>query len=101
MTTANVSLKGWTLFQRNRRRALRAGGFGISLCRATRFALHEARCRAQIAEVLGKRTARTIELLACEGSSADSPQFVMVDPLGQENWDLLCSIPNLLRPVEV
>ena len=101
MTTAHVSLKGWTLFQRNRRRALRSGGFGLSLCVASRFALHEARCRAHIAEVLGKRVAKNIELMACEGYSADSPQFVMVDALGLENWDQLSAIPNLLRPVEV
>jgi hypothetical protein len=100
MTADRPDLKGWQAFWRRRRKALRAIG-GLSLSEASNLALHEIRCRARIAEVLGRPAAKALQLRTCIPAYAyGDPGFVLIDRLDRSVWDRLAGIPELLMPID-
>lgn len=90
---------GWKAWETRRRRQIRATP-GIHMSMATRFATHERRCRAAMAEITGKPFAKLAELTLCVGGEHEDPQFVLQTPVSRETWRELEKVPALLRPVQ-
>lgn len=97
MNTQRVSLQGWKAWERRRRKELRAAG-GLDLARASHIALHEVRCRARIAMVLGRPRAKELRLTLCLSGLYDDPQFLLLDRITWQLWNQLAEIPGLLYP---
>ncbi|KXU30933.1 hypothetical protein A0J57_14020 [Sphingobium sp. 22B] len=74
----------------------------MDLSGCTRLALNETRCRAKIAEVLGKPAAIAMNLQPClaEHTSDLEFGFVLLDPVDRATWLALAGVPGLLRPLE-
>ena len=97
--TQRISLKGWKSWQSRRRKQLRATR-GFSMSRATQTALHETRCRAQIAQVIGRPAAKRLDLLTLEcGDPYGYPYFLLTGLISNEIWKQLAHISDLLRVV--
>lgn len=96
----HVNLKGWKQWWRRRRRELRAESV-LDLSTCSRLALHEARCRARIAKILGKPTALKFQFLPCEVGDDHSLEFgfVLRDRIDRATRRKLEHVPGLLLPL--
>lgn len=90
---------GWKAWESRRRRQLRATP-GVHMAMATRYATHERRCRAAMAEITGKPFAKCAELALCVGAAHEDPQFLLKTPVSWEIWQELEKVPALLRLAE-
>lgn len=97
MSGRDYTLTGWKAWERRRRKELR---FHISLNRASLTALHEVRCRARIAKIIGKPAAKALRLMVCQGGVYDPPMFLLVHHMDRETWVKLQHIPGLLCRLE-
>ncbi|MCW1381509.1 hypothetical protein OLX02_01600 [Novosphingobium sp. KCTC 2891] len=98
-----MKLRGWNRWQRSRRKELRQVR-GIPLNLATFIALNEARCRARIADVIGKKRAETLRLIVCRGfehGAHSDVQFLIATRLDRRTREELNGIPELLWPIEL
>jgi hypothetical protein len=89
-----LSLVGWKSLLRRRRRELRSMGLPFAL--ASRTALHEVRCRALIADVIGRPAAKALELRVCEGGPHTDPVF-LIPSIETARWQQISHVPGLIR----
>lgn len=69
----------------------------MSLCTASRTALHEVRCRARVAEIIGRPAAKALPLIACQGSAYADPVFLLPADVDRALWLQIERVPGLIR----
>ncbi|MEN2784930.1 hypothetical protein ACFOKI_15145 [Sphingomonas qilianensis] len=89
-------LSRWAQWCKRRKREL---PLSVTLADAGNIALHEARCRAQIALVTGKPAAVALPMMVCRGAYLCEPTFILTDPMDWHLWQKLKHIDGLLRPL--
>lgn len=102
MTGCAFSMKGWRRFWRKRKRELGEAGAGYYFgATPSQIAFEECRCRAGIAEIIGKNSAMELDLMLVSHGRYEPASFVIMSPMRGDIWERLADVDGLLFPPEL